>query len=273
MSSDRRARPTAATADRHALYAAAVQAPARDAAMLVRTYRRVTGRELRLLREDFCGTAAIACAFVRRHAANRAVGVDHDTATLAWARAHHLAGLPRPAQRARVCLVEADVRAVLRPRAELIAALNFSYSVFHDRDDLVAYLRHCRRALTPGGLVVVDTFGGGLVLRACSDRHRHAGFDHVWEQRSFDPITHRIDCRIHFSFRDGSELRDAFRYDWRLWSLPELRDALTEAGFHDVHVLWQDADRRTGQGRGTFRPRARAPDDPVWLAYVVGRRA
>jgi hypothetical protein len=35
----------------------------------------------------------------------------------------------------------------------------------------------------------------------------------------------------YFAHREGSALRDAFRYDWRIWSLPELRDLLNEAGF------------------------------------------
>ena len=31
-------------------------------------------------------------------------------------------------------------------------------------------------------------------------------------------------------------LRRAFRYDWRLWTVPELREMLLAAGFHDVRA-------------------------------------
>jgi hypothetical protein len=113
--------------------------------------------------------------------------------------------------------------------------------------------------------VLLDAWGGGLAHRPFAETHRHRGFDHVWEQRSFDPVTHRVDCRIHFRCRDGSRLDDAFAYDWRMWTLPELLDLLREAGFAGPHVLWPDGD-------GRLRRRARARADPHWLAYVAARR-
>jgi hypothetical protein len=34
--------------------------------------------------------------------------------------------------------------------------------------------------------------------------------------------------------RDGEIVEDAFVYRWRLWSAPELRDAMAEAGFEET---------------------------------------
>jgi SAM-dependent methyltransferase len=255
---------TARTADVHLLYQLAVQAPARDAAAFARWFRAAAGRPLWRLREDFCGTAAVACSFVRLHRDHRALGVDRDRVPLQWARAHNVAAL-RPAEQARIQLVCADVRTVARPAADLIVAANFSCSVFHARAELLGYLRHCRRALRPGGFVLLDAWGGGLVHRPFRERHRHRGFEHVWEQRSFDPRTQRVDCRIHFRFRDGSRRDNAFVYDWRMWSLPELLDVLAAAGFADPHVLWPDA-------AGRLRRRVRVGADPTWIAYVAARR-
>jgi SAM-dependent methyltransferase len=257
----------ARTADRHLLYQLAVQAPARDAAFFARWFRATCGRPLRFLREDFCGTAAIACCFLRLHHENRALGVDRDAPTLRWGRVHNASGLLTEAQQRRLRLVCGDVRAVRRPLSDLVVAANFSYSVFHARDELLGYLRHCRAALRPGGAVLLDAWGGGLVHRPFVERHRHRGFDHLWEQRSFDPISHRVDCRIHFVFRDGSRLDDAFVYDWRMWTLPELQDLLRETGFADVGVLW-----RAGPTGAPFRRRSKAAPDPSWLAWVFGRR-
>jgi SAM-dependent methyltransferase len=257
---------TARTADRHRLYQLAVQAPAGDARLLARWFARTEDRPLRLLREDFCGTAAIAACFVAMHRDNRALAVDHDAAALQWGRQHNAAALLSAAAQRRLQLVCADVRAVRRPAADLIAAVNFSYSVFHARDELLDYLRHCRRALRPGGCVVLDAFGGGLAQRPFVEVYRHRGFRHEWEQRAFDPITHRVDCRIHFAFPDGTRLDDAFVYDWRMWTLPELQDLLRQAGFAEAGVLWRDASS------GNIRRRRRAPADPSWLAFVFGRR-
>lgn len=256
----------ASSADRHRLYELAVQAPDRDARWLTRWFRRAAGRPLRHLREDFAGTAAIARAFVQGGADRRALAVDADPPTVrAAARAAAAALTAEQQRRLRICC--ADVRQIAAPRADLTLAANFSYCVFHARAELLGYLRSARAGLRRGGFLLLDVQGGGLLQRPFAERHRHRGFAHIWEQRAFDPIRHRIDCRIHFEFADGSVRRDAFVYDWRLWTLPELQDLLTEAGFVDLQVLWQEP--RTGE----FRRCRRAPAAPNWLAFVAGRRA
>ena len=98
----------------------------------------------------------------------------------------------------------------------------------------------------------------------------HRGFDYVWEQKRFDPITHRCEFVIHFDFPDGSRMRRAFVYDWRLWTIPEVRELLTEAGFRSSDVYWESTDKKTGQGNDVYRRRQHADSDPAWVAYVVG---
>ena len=61
----RKKRLTARNADRHALYERAVQAPALDAAFYARWFEKNTGRKLRVMREDFCGTAVLACHHIK----------------------------------------------------------------------------------------------------------------------------------------------------------------------------------------------------------------
>lgn len=267
-----RPKPTARTADRHALYQEAVQAPDYDALFYSRYFHKLTGQPLRVFREDFCGTAALACEFVRLHRDNRAIGVDLHGPTLAWGRKHNVATRLDTEQQRRLTLVQDDVRAVQSPKAQLLCAVNFSYSVFHRRDELLGYLQNCYRSLQPGGLLAVDAWGGSTVQQVTTDRRRQHGFDYLWEQRAFDPISHRIDCRIHFEFRDGTRLRDAFTYDWRLWTLPELRELFAEAGFTGIHVLWECTDLRTGRGNGVFRKKERGDADAAWVAYVIGQK-
>jgi SAM-dependent methyltransferase len=262
-------KPTAKTADRHALYEQSVQAADVDSRFLSRYFRRRTGRPARILREDFCGTFALACEWVRLHRDHRAIGVDRHAPTLAWGRRHNLARL-RPDQRARVRLIRGDVRDAGGPRADLTVALNFSYSVFRTRADLGGYLRAARRRLRPGGLYLLDAWGGSDVQKVQQDRRRCRGFTYVWDQAAFDPVSHSIRCRIHFRFDDGSELRNAFEYDWRLWTLPELRELMQEAGYTDIRVLWEGTDRRTLRGNGVYREIRRGEADPAWIAYVVG---
>lgn len=266
-------RLTARTADRHDLYQRSVQAPETDAAFYARWFKKYTGRELRVLREDFCGTALLACHHVRRHPDNRAIGVDLDGPTLAWGRKHNVAPLLDDEQQRRLTLLQKNVLDVQSPKADTILALNFSYSVFKTRAALGAYIRNCYRSLAPGGVLFVDAWGGPDVLQQQTDRTRQrGGFTYLWEQRRYDPISHEITCAIHFEFQDGSKLKNAFLYDWRLWTLAELRELFVEAGFHDVHVLWEGTDHKTGGGNGIFRRKERGDMDEAWISIVVGRK-
>lgn len=264
-------RYTARTADRHELYTIAVQAPEEDAAFFARWFQRYTGQPLRRFREDFCGTAHLAAAFVRRHAANRALGVDLDREVLDYARTRVLSTLTPP-QRRRIRLMRGDVRTVRPPAVQLIAAMNFSWFVFQREPDLDAYVRNAWRGLEPGGVLAMDLFGGAQSQVEMQERRRNRGFTYVWDQARFDPITHSILCHIHFEFRDGTRLRKAFTYDWRLWTIPELRAALQRSGFRDVHVLWEGTEARTGRGNGVWRRKDHGEADSAWLAYVVGRK-
>lgn len=258
-------------ADRHQLYQAAVQAPDFEVAFFQRLFRRATGQPARLLREDFCGTAALACAWVRQGRAQRALGVDIDPAVLAWAEAHNLPALSEE-QRRRLTLVQADVLAVRAPQADLLAALNFSYSVLQTRALLGAYLKNARRSLRPGGLLLLDAWGGSLTQKQHIDRKRiGGGWTYLWEQADFDPISHRTLCHIHFEHSGGRRLNKAFTYDWRLWTLPELRELMAEAGFQDLQVLWEGTDRARNRGNGVFRRVEKAPADPSWVCYLTGR--
>mgnify|MGYP002063583369 CR=1 FL=1 len=60
---------------RHLLYSAAVQSPDTDLDFFERVYKRTRGERFRRLREDFCGTAAMACEWVERRKKNLAWGI------------------------------------------------------------------------------------------------------------------------------------------------------------------------------------------------------
>jgi len=246
---------TARTADRYILYQESVQSPESDARFFTRYFKKLARRPLRILREDFCGTALLCC----------------DGATLRWAHVHNLSRLP-PTVRERVHLARANVLDLRRPKVDAVAALNFSYSVFKTRRELGAYIKTAYASLSPGGVLFLDAWGGGETQFILNEKRRLNGFDYIWDQAEFDPITHEILCRIHFEFRDGTRMRNAFLYDWRLWTLPELRELMFDAGFANVHVLWEGTDRKTRKGNGIFRRVDRGGDEKAWVAYVVGRK-
>ena len=279
--------PTASQAeraDRHELYERAVQAPERAAVFLARVFGELRGRTARVLREDFCGTARLCRTWCQGAPDRRAIGVELDGQMLAQARRRNLEPFG-PELAARIELVEADVLDVGPGRvapADVIAALNFSFCVFTRREVLRRYLAGARAGLAPDGALVLEMFGGPAAMDRGEETTDLGDFTYRWEQESFNPLTDEIVCHIHFDFPDGSSLPRAFSYHWRLWSVPELRDLLSEVGFSDVKIYWEvtDGGGETPEGapddllRGTgeYEPREVAEQQESWLVYVVALR-
>jgi SAM-dependent methyltransferase len=257
----------AARADRYELYEAAVHEPAAEVDFIRKTFRDRRGRAPLTLREDFAGAGSAACEWARRGPGFSAIGVDLDPQVLAWGAANRLSRLS-PSARRRVRLVNADVLRVKTMPVDAIAALNFSYWVFKERDVLLRYFRRAYRSLTRDGMLFLDAFGGYDAFREIEETTEHRRFVYVWDQARYRPVTGELLCHIHFRFPDGSRLRRAFTYDWRLWTLPELRELLTAAGFRDVTVHWEGDDGQGG-GNGVFKPNPHGDADATWIAYVV----
>ncbi|MCS6796991.1 MAG: methyltransferase domain-containing protein [Myxococcota bacterium] len=247
--------------DRHRLYEQAVQQVDFEVDQVDALFRRLRGRTPATLREDFCGTAAMACEWVRRGPERRAVGVDLDARVLDWARRHNVASLGEAARRVR--LIRGDVRGVRAGRFDVIVAYNFSYWVFRTREVMRDYFRRVRRALKPDGLFLLDAYGGYEAYEERVERRRERGFVFEWEQARYNPVDGSMRTYIHFELPGGRRMERAFRYDWRLWSLPELRELLGEAGFARTRV-WTDPD---DDGRHRFVERLDA--DACWIAYLV----
>jgi SAM-dependent methyltransferase len=267
--------------DRYALYEAALRGEDVDLDFFERVYRRAHGQPFLRLREDFCGTALLACSWALRGKGRLAIGVDIDPVPLAWARRNHLARMRRAAD--RVTLVQGDVRTARTPRADVACALNFSYWIFKTRDELRRYFSHVRRSLRPGGIFFVNAYGGtGAFRRMTETRYvpashaadglRVPGFTYVWQQVRFNPITHHILCHIHFRWRDGAVRRRAFTYDWRAWTLPEIQEVMREAGFRKTEVYIEDWNEGPGDTEVVFRRMERFENRSAWLAFIAGHR-
>ena len=62
--------------DRYAHYMRAVQAPDMDTEFIRDAYKELRGGRPYDIREDFCGTFANCCQWVKEHKGNRAIGID-----------------------------------------------------------------------------------------------------------------------------------------------------------------------------------------------------
>ncbi len=267
-----RSRFSAKTADRHILYQLAVQSPEDDLDFLARLYKRLQGRTALRLREDFCGTALLCATWVKRSSKHVAEGFDLDPDTLAWGTVHNLEPLGQAAS--RVTLHMKDVRAASHVAPDIRIAQNFSYSIFKRRDELLEYFKAARKSLAKHGIFAIDIYGGYEATAEMEETRRvEGGFTYVWDQARYLPGTGDYRCHIHFRFRDGTEMKKAFTYDWRFWSMPEIKDLLREAGFRHVDSFFEQSDD-DDDGNGVFvrdDSGKTAEDCAGWIAYVIAR--
>ena len=263
--------------DRHVLYQLSVQNPEFEARFIRKVYKKERGKDAKLFREDFCGTAILACEWVRRVSGGEAIGLDLDEPTLEWGREHNIAKLGKKASRVRLInrnVLDAAKGSEGETLPDVVAAFNFSYFIFKKREVLLTYFRRVFKNLASDGLFFLDLYGGpeAQVEQEESrevDEDGHE-FDYVWDQAKYNPVTGETLCHIHFDLSDGTRMKRAFTYDWRLWSLPEVKDLLVEAGFQRADVYWEGTDPEDGGGNNVFRRSTRGDDSSSWICYIVG---
>ncbi len=263
------------------LYESCVQNPE----LAVKLLRGIHRASPRILAEDFCGTAALSRAWVRAIESSRAIAADIDPTPLKRAKAEIAKyraksrgkSLAPAAQAVRILRADVLTSAPLaKARADVLFVGNFSIGEIHDRATLVRYLARSRKRLFKGGVFVCDIYAGESAFREGTTQREHILADgtrvkYTWEQRTADPLTARVVNALHFRVFKGSELiqdmRDAFVYHWRLWSIPELRDAMLEAGFDRVDVYAQLPDAEDSEGNVYASP----VDDPAELgpSFIV----
>lgn len=269
--------------DAHLLYELCVQSPSHTVELL----RRVHGNQPIVLREDFCGTAAVSRRWCMEGASrgdgSRAVGVEIDAAAVSRAAEEAItAGVSD-----RLTLIRGDATSATddlrREPADVIFVGNFSIGYIHERARLIDYLRSSKaRLLRCGtgrgdGIFACDTYGGESAFKPGGfERTRLAPCGGVirysWQREFVDPLTGLVENSISFRIEVGGEvvreLPRAFRYRWRLWSIHELREALLEAGFAGSEVYSDVETESEASPRPVADPSALGEN---WAVLVVGR--
>lgn len=256
-------------ADRHKLYELSVQCVEAEIDFVDETFKKLRQRHAKVLREDFCGTTNTSCEWVRRRNDNIAWSVDLDPEVLAWGKENRVA-LLKPEQQKRLNIVNANVLDCGVGHMDIVLAMNFSYYLFKRRAEMLAYFRSVYDSLADEGVFFLDAFGGYEAFQEMEECTEHDDFTYVWDQSRYNPITGEGLFHIHFRFKDGSKLEPAFSYDWRVWTLPEITELLTEAGF-DAEVYWEGTDK-DGEGNGVFSPSREGEADAGWIAYIVAEK-
>ena len=75
--------------DKYWFYKRSVQSPDVDVEFFEKVYRELNGGTAKTLREDFCGTFAISCEWVKRNPNYQAIGVDLDPEPVAYGKSNY----------------------------------------------------------------------------------------------------------------------------------------------------------------------------------------
>ena len=267
----KQSRYTAATADKYELYQLSVQSAPEDVEFLSEAYQEIRGNPPRHFREDFCGTGLLSATWVQQGGDFTAEGYDIDPEPLAWGHEHNLVPLGDAAQ--RVILFEKDARDPSAKAPDVRCAQNFSYWIFKTRAEMLDYFKKVREDLDPNGIFVIDLHGGPESMEEMEEESEmEEGFTYVWDQDKVWPVTGECEMYIHFRFPDGSKLKKAFTYEWRMWGLPELRDILLDAGFAKVDCYWEGTDEDGESGNGIFTKEEKGENCLSYVAYLVAQK-
>ena len=262
------------TADKFDCYQQSVQSPEHEIDIFDQVFRDQYRRKPLSLREDFCGTFAVCCEWVKSAAKRTAWAIDLCPETLQWGRDNNLLKL-KATQAERVKVLEQDVRDLNTPPVDVLAAQNFSFWIFKTREEVVHYFKVAHANLNDDGVMVMDMMGGRECYNTTVTDKRtivkgKKGFKYHWEQAEFNPVNADCSFYIHFKFGDGSRMKRAFEYHWRFWTIPEVREMLAEAGFGSSVVYWEREGEDGEEDSGVWEPGETAPNDESWLCYIVG---
>ncbi len=255
--------------DKYELYSDAVQSPSEDVKFYRDRYIDIRGRDLKptVLREDFCGGGAISCEWVKLNKNYKSVGLDLDVVPMDYGRKNYISKLTDDQMR-RILLIKKDVLTKNLPKADIVCAVNFSYFFFKQREILRQYFANVRDSLKPNGIFLVDIFGGTQCTDAIIDKTRHKNFTYFWDQKNFDPFSNEAKFAIHFKY-NKKMYKNVFTYDWRMWTIPEVKEIMIEAGFKSTEVFWEGT-ARDGSGSGMFKKIEKGEACESWIAYIVG---
>ena len=256
--------------DKYDLYRRSVQSPDTDVCFLRKVYRDLKKKDPRIFREDLCGTFALSCEWVRLSPKFQAIGVDLDPEPLEYGRSHNLSKLSEKQQQ-RIQLFEGNVLAEKLASADISVAMNFSYFIFQNRKIMKEYFLNVLRSVKKDGIFVIDIFGGSLCHDENEEKASHRKFTYYWQQENFDPVTNRAKFHIHYRLHGQAKKERVFSYDWRMWTIPELREILEEVGFKRTHVYWEGTTRK-GEGDGVFTRTEKGEACQAWIAYIVAEK-
>lgn len=256
--------------DKYRLYEDSVQCHEADIDFIRDEYKKRFNKEPLIFREDFGGTAAMACDWTKISPDHEAYGIDLDPEPIKYGIENHFSKLTED-QKSRMHYIEDNVLTPQKFKADITVAFNFSYFIFKERKQLIDYFKKVREGLNKEGLFFIDLFGGSDCCEPLEEATEHDDHTYYWDCDKFNPLTNEVLYYIHFkTHKDKVKHERVFTYDWRMWSPMELREIMYEAGFSKVDTFWEGTDD-DGTGDGNFYVSEEEENCESWVIYMCAR--
>jgi hypothetical protein len=224
---------------KHALYQSYVQNPKREIEFYRKQFRKIFNKVPLKFREDFCGTGLLCCEWVKSNVLNTALGIDLDLETLNYGLENNINNLSSGFD--RVKLIHQNVLDTfdINEKFDIICSMNYSHFLLHKRKDLVKYFTNVKVNLNTKGLFIMDFFGGSHVFNYHTHNNLTDHYKYIGQQINIlNNVTH-----ISLNFKTKSDkFEPLFQYDFRVYSLIEIKEALEEAGFNKFVIFIKDID-------------------------------
>lgn len=228
--------------EKYNLYRNSVYNPGKDEVIyLNRLFRNLKRKEPKVLREDFCGVFSMGVVWVNYSRSNKAICIDADSEPIEWGWKNPVMKLNNEKSN-RIKTIVSDCRHadIENDSVDITIAGNWSQQILTKRDDLLAYFKNVYSSLNDNGILALTgvnslhyTPEAYLESRLCG--YKDAIYKYYFEIQQTCPFTHLGRCMIHYV--KDNKLATPFVYPWRVWTIAEYLDVLSEAGFEKTTVM------------------------------------
>lgn len=252
---------------KYKLYEKSVQNHMADIEFIEEEFLTLRKRKPLTLREDFGGTGAMACDWVKRGKERQAWAIDLDPEPVEYGKKNHYSKL-KGEEGERMSYVMGNVLENRDFKSDVVVGFNFSYFIFKKRQDLLTYFKKAYEGLKDDGIFFVDIFGGTECFQEIVEETEFDKHSYFWDCDRYNPLSNEVLYYIHFK-KDGVKYEKAFTYDWRHWSVQEVKELMEEAGFSKVLTYWEGEDD-DGDGDGVFKVSEEEENCESWVIYIAG---
>lgn len=222
------------TFNKHELYQKSVQNTKKEIGFFKKTYRMIFNKIPLAFREDFCGTGLLSCDWVKENVSNIAVGIDIDVETLEWGIKNNIENLPSGSDRIKLLNHNVLEEFDKNQKFDIICSLNYSHFLLRKRKELLKYFQNVRNNIKKG-IFILDFYGGSHVY----DDHKFSKAENEtyrFEGSKINILNNTSKCSLNYKIKKNKYM-PLFEYNFRYYTILELKEALEECGFQTFKLL------------------------------------